>query len=164
MNNSNALTQCIYKWKKPYYMGNSILTLNSLSDTWIGENNLEQLLTNLKNDTGVCDQSPSVVKPRIKNELGKIQTQYDAVQRQINADKFETDMFSTSNFDTFHNTVSNANKKQICYGQTVCALGYQSTTRNPTWMKCGVHCSGGLFWTDGSCNCACIPEKNCVVN
>ena len=25
------------------------------------------------------------------------------------------------------------------------------------WKKCGEECEGGKYWTDGACNCLCVP-------
>lgn len=45
------------------------------------------------------------------------------------------------------------------YSQGVCKTGYYDKTKGKynTWA-CGKDCIGGSYRTDGSCNCACIPN------
>jgi hypothetical protein len=42
--------------------------------------------------------------------------------------------------------------------QGVCNVGYYDKTNGkPNWWQCGENCKGGKYWTDSSCNCACLP-------
>jgi hypothetical protein len=42
--------------------------------------------------------------------------------------------------------------------QGVCNVGYYDKTNGkPNWWACGENCPGGKYWTDGLCNCACLP-------
>ena len=62
------------------------------------------------------------------------------------------------------NTISTSKPKQKCYGQRdVCNKGYQLKIPYEDKKKwaCGSKCTGGKYWTDSSCNCACIEDSLC---
>jgi len=49
--------------------------------------------------------------------------------------------------------------------QGPCNSGYSDKTEgNYKWWACGVDCPGGTYYTDGYCNCACIPTEECIDN
>lgn len=51
---------------------------------------------------------------------------------------------------------------QNCYPQGPCNNGYMDKTDGSwNWWGCGSGCAGGTYFTDGVCNCACIPEAPC---
>jgi hypothetical protein len=46
------------------------------------------------------------------------------------------------------------------FSQGVCNPGYYDRTKGGVnWWGCGVDCEGGTYWTDGVCNCACVPNS-----
>ena len=66
--------------------------------------------------------------------------------------------------------VTTKSSKIKCYGRSKCNAGYQSKippNQIKTWA-CGKNCPGGMYMTDGACNCACVPtlivNKNTIVN
>ena len=47
------------------------------------------------------------------------------------------------------------------YARGPCRPGYYDRTKGHTmWWGCGVNCPGGTYFTDGACNCACIPNAS----
>ena len=49
------------------------------------------------------------------------------------------------------------------YSQSVCNAGYYDWTQGSrAYWGCGSGCPGGAYWTDGGCNCACVPVSTCV--
>lgn len=84
--NANAKYPCIYEWEKPYYVGNSKINLKSADTTWIGENNIHNLLQKLESNTAVCANSVSTVKSRLDAELSSIKKQYVNEQTKIRYD------------------------------------------------------------------------------
>ena len=46
------------------------------------------------------------------------------------------------------------------YSRGPCNPGYYDRTRGGDlhWWGCGAGCPGGMYWTTGVCNCACIPN------
>jgi len=55
----------------------------------------------------------------------------------------------------------NRNAPPPGYGQGPCRPGYYDRTKGHTmWWACGVNCPGGTYFTDGGCNCACIPNAS----
>jgi len=45
------------------------------------------------------------------------------------------------------------------YSQGPCRGGYYDRTRGSyNWWGCGAGCPGGTYFTDGVCNCACVPN------
>jgi len=46
------------------------------------------------------------------------------------------------------------------YSQGPCRPGYYDKTRGSyNWWGCGAGCPGGTYFTDGVCNCSCIPNS-----
>jgi len=47
------------------------------------------------------------------------------------------------------------------YSQGRCNPGYYDKTKGGDihWWGCGGGCQGGIYWTDGVCNCACLPNS-----
>jgi len=49
-----------------------------------------------------------------------------------------------------------------CFAQGPCNSGYMDVTDgNYKYWACGSKCVGGLYFTDGVCNCACQPAGSC---
>ena len=50
-----------------------------------------------------------------------------------------------------------------CYDSEICNIGYKGIIpdNQMKWWACGEKCEGGRNFTDGTCNCACISEKEC---
>ena len=45
------------------------------------------------------------------------------------------------------------------YSQGPCNGGYYDRTKGSVnWWGCGAGCPGGMYYTDGACNCACVPN------
>jgi len=163
---ANTTPPCIYEWDAPYFVGDSTLTLPSTADTWIGENNLQSLLGDLEGHTQSCARSGEKVKKRVRAELDSIQLQTLVVDRHIRTDAqtLKSAKRIQSQFTKLKNMVGHLERVKCYPSDRKCQTGYSLRVPNPHYWGCGEKCAGGAYWTDTSCNCACVRNIECEPN
>merc|ERR1711953_118671 len=67
---------------------------------------------------------------------------------------------NSTEFDGSHFVTPASQVRRNLGSRPQCNVGYEDKTNgNAKWWGCGAKCSGGKYWTDSVCRCACVKEE-----